>query len=88
VKRCKVEGADSEKQQDLGFLRQVQLKVERINDQEFLQAKTRLDVEQLWFRTSILTTPRTWCKSKTNFYKIWAAQHLCMRDNLVYKSTN
>jgi hypothetical protein len=40
----------------------VQLKIERIYDQEFLRAKTRLDVEQLWFKTPILITPRTWCK--------------------------
>jgi hypothetical protein len=42
----------------------VQLKIERSYDQEFLRAKTRLDVEQLWFRTSILITPRTWCKKQ------------------------
>jgi hypothetical protein len=42
----------------------VQLKIEKSYDHEFLQAKTRLDVEQLWFRTSILITPRTWCKKQ------------------------
>jgi hypothetical protein len=56
----------SEKQQDLGSLRRVQLKIQRSYDQEFLRARTRLDMEQLWFRTSILITPRTWCKSKAN----------------------
>jgi hypothetical protein len=56
----------SEKQQDMGFLKRVQLKILRSYDQEFLRAKTRLDMEQIWFRTPILVTPRTWCKSKAN----------------------
>jgi hypothetical protein len=35
-------------------------------DRELLRAGTKLDLEQLWFRTPILFTPRTWCKDKTN----------------------
>jgi hypothetical protein len=48
AKRCKVLGADSEQQQDLGSLRKVQLKLERSYGQEiFLQAKAGLTLEQL-----------------------------------------
>jgi hypothetical protein len=55
---------------------------------KFLRAKTGLDTEQLWFITSILITPRTWGKSKVNKFlqkKNWAAQHLYIRGNLVYR---
>jgi hypothetical protein len=58
--------ADSEKQQDLGSLRKVQLRIERSYDRKFLRAKAELDTEQLLFNTPILITPGTWCKSKTN----------------------
>jgi hypothetical protein len=34
--------------------------------EKFLQAGTRLDLEQLLSNTPILITPRTWCKSKMN----------------------
>jgi hypothetical protein len=56
----------SEKQQDIGSLKRIQLKIYRSYDHEFLGAKTRLDMEQLWFRPTILVTPRTWCKNKAN----------------------
>jgi hypothetical protein len=35
-------------------------------DRELLRVGTRLGLEQLWPRTPILVTSRTWCKSKTN----------------------
>jgi hypothetical protein len=50
----------------LGSLGRLQLKVEKSNDRKFLQAGTRLDLEQLLFNTPILITPRTLCKNKTN----------------------
>jgi hypothetical protein len=76
----------SEKQEDLCSLKRVQLKIYRSYDHDFLPAKTRLDMEKLWFRSSILITPRTWCKNKANsFTRIWIAQHLCMRGILVYR---
>jgi hypothetical protein len=55
-----------EKQQDLGSLRKVQLKVERSYDRKFLRAKTGLGMEQLLFNTPILITHKTWRKNKTN----------------------
>jgi hypothetical protein len=42
--------------------------------ENFCEHKAGLGTEQLLFNTTILITPRTWCKAKqTNFYKIWAA---------------
>jgi hypothetical protein len=62
----------------------VQLKVEKSYDRKFLQAGTRLDLEQLLFNTPNLVNPKTWCKNKTNkLLQNLAAQHLCMRDTLV-----
>jgi hypothetical protein len=44
-------GADSKKQRDLGSLRKVQLRIERIYDQKFLRATTGLDTEKILFNT-------------------------------------
>jgi hypothetical protein len=54
------------RQQDLGSLRKVELKILKKYDQEIFACRTRLKVEKLWFRTSIVITTRTRCKSKTN----------------------
>jgi hypothetical protein len=53
----------SEKQHDLGSIKRVQFKIYISYDHEFLQVKARLDMEQLWYRSTSLITPRTWCKN-------------------------
>jgi hypothetical protein len=40
-------GSDPSKQQDLGSLERVQLKIYNSDDHDFLWAKTRLDMKQL-----------------------------------------
>jgi hypothetical protein len=66
LKDAKFKVLISEKQQDLVSLKRVQLKIYRSYDHEFLRAKTRLDMEQLWFRPTIGVTPRTWGKKRAN----------------------
>jgi hypothetical protein len=54
-------GVDFLKTTSLGSLRKIQLKAEKSYDQNFLRARTRLDLEQLLFNTPILVTPKTRC---------------------------
>jgi phage antirepressor YoqD-like protein len=49
----------SEKQHDLGSLKRIQLEIYNSYDHEFLRAKTRLEMEQHWYRSTSLITPKT-----------------------------
>jgi hypothetical protein len=48
-----VQDSDPWKLQDLGSLKRVQLKIYNSDDLGFLRAKTGLDMEQLWFRSTV-----------------------------------
>jgi hypothetical protein len=63
------------KQQSLGSLRKVLLKIERSYGRKFLRATIGLGTMQLLFNTPYLITPRTWCKSKTNNLLPKCGQH-------------
>jgi hypothetical protein len=57
VERCEVQSSVLWKTHDLGSLKRVQLKIYRSYDHEFLRAKTRLDMEQLRYR-SVIEPPK------------------------------